>query len=97
MIETPPPIEYAMNRLEGLRFFLERSNFGRTISVMIATRANEDTGEIGLASSIQFQMTKENEAYRPEAPLRLTLAEAQQLMDELWHCGVRPSDVVVAD
>lgn len=40
---------------------------------------------------VEFKPPADEGAYIP-APLRLTSGEAQQLIDELWRCGLRPTE-----
>ena len=91
-IEPAPPLEYPIGRLRRLKFFLERVDFGRTIALRMATQADPDTGKVAVATSVRFEVIDEFEAAPSPDPLRLSLDSAQQLMDELWHCGVRPSE-----
>ncbi len=46
--------------------------------------------QLAVATNITFQVT-EDHAVREQPLIDLPLEEAQQLMDELYHCGVRPS------
>lgn len=38
------------------------------------------------------ELTPENEGHEQPATLSLQQDEAQQLMDDLWRCGLRPSE-----
>lgn len=81
-------------------FFLERANYGRGISLNMAIRlpdgiAYGDTGAPllrSVASGITFKEV-EPDYVLPESPfLSLSRTDAQTLMDELWRCGLRPSE-----
>lgn len=76
--------------IRGLRFFCERSQFGRVISLHAATVPRG--GRISVMKSVVFEEIGEDEAADGPAPLVLDTTDAQQLMDELWHCGLRPSE-----
>lgn len=91
-MESSPPLEYPIDRLRNLRFFLERVDFGRTIAMRIGTSPDEQTGKMAVATSLRFETIDEVNRMPDPAPLRLNLTSAQQLMDELWHCGLRPSE-----
>lgn len=43
-----------------------------------------------VVTSMTMETIKEGHCY--DHPVRLDKKEAQLLMDDLWHCGVRPSD-----
>ena len=77
--------------VRGLRFSLERRNFGRQIDVRMFM-PHED-GSTDVAYALNFQRIKEFEtADVAEVPLTLNDRQAQELMDELWQCGLRPSE-----
>lgn len=82
-----------MNRpTKGLRFNLERRNFGRQIDVQMFVP--RDDGSTDVATLVTFQHVKIHEAVEDVGSVPLTLGErqAQELMDELWRCGLRPSE-----
>ncbi len=41
---------------------------------------------------VMFTPTPTEQAYAPKATLTLEREQAQQLMDSLWDCGLRPSE-----
>ena len=43
-----------------------------------------------IVTNMTMETAKEGYCY--DHPVRLDNKEAQLLMDDLWHCGVRPSD-----
>lgn len=43
-----------------------------------------------VAKPLEFEVVKEG--HRIEPTIRITTREAQQLMDDLWQCGLRPSE-----
>lgn len=47
-------------------------------------------GHCGFGKSVQFVEVPEGEVIEPT--LRFTYREAQVLMDDLWQCGLRPSE-----
>lgn len=75
---------------DSLRFHLERAQFGRRIHLHLATRV-DDGGQMAEAQQISFRAIEANEVSGPPL-LVLDLDQAQQLMDEMWNCGVRPTE-----
>lgn len=85
-------------------FFLERANFGRGININMAIRLPDGyaagdrvTGDQVLkhriATGITFtEIDDPDLAPLGEAFLSLSMTDAQALMDELWRCGLRPSE-----
>lgn len=70
-------------------FHAQRRMFENAIALAIATR--DDHGRISVAEPIMFRAIAEG-AYIEPASLALSLDDAQALMDELWHVGLRPSE-----
>jgi hypothetical protein len=52
----------------------------------------EDTSGSRKAVGVAVQFREIDEDERLEPTLRLTLAMGQKLMDDLWRCGLRPSE-----
>lgn len=89
-------------------FFLERYNFGRSISVNMSLHLPDGfcEGDIvggqtlkrSVATGITyteldpFASAADRSVVPAEPLLTLTMADAQSLMDGLWHCGLRPSE-----
>jgi hypothetical protein len=48
-------------------------------------------GKLGIAKPLTYREVEKG-AYMGDPTLRLCTGEAQQLMDELWRCGLRPSE-----
>ena len=46
---------------------------------------------LGVVSNIELQ-TREDDCYEPDPMCKLNPNAAQVLMDDLWDCGVRPSE-----
>ena len=69
------------------RFHAQRSLFQPGISLHMAALGDK---HLSVATNITFQKIEEGAAY--ENPMVvLGIEDAQQLMDELYHVGVRPS------
>jgi hypothetical protein len=64
--------------------------FSRSIAIHLYER--KMNGELGLLSGLQFTTVKESEAIQPQEQITLPLETAQELMDSLWQCGLRPSE-----
>lgn len=59
-------------------------------SIALYLGIKNEIGSISIAEQIMF---KESPTYMVSEPcLRMRLEEAQRLMDELWDCGLRPSE-----
>jgi hypothetical protein len=80
-----------MSRLmKGLRFNAERRNYGRWVDVHLYVPL--ESGVTQVATSINFTHVDAGSTEPEEAPLTLTPQQAQELMDALWHCGLRPTE-----
>ncbi len=74
------------------RIFLERAPWGRGISLHIA-RETSQRGKVALMEPVQFRVVDEDETAIQSPPaLQLSITDAQRLIDELWHCGIRPTE-----
>lgn len=72
-------------------FHLDRMFAGLCIAMHIG-RKNPD-GSIDRVTNLTLEKHDPNTAIRYESPaLELTEADAQNLIDELWHLGVRPTE-----
>ena len=71
-----------------LEAFAQRTNWGRDIEIAIV--GNRDDGNVDLARPLVFERQEIGLTYEPTMKLRPDAA--QQLMDELWRCGLRPSE-----
>lgn len=70
--------------------FAERQVWSNEIAIHIGTRSPEG-GPIHVLRPGVFQEARDGEL-RGAPALRLELKDAQRLMDELWNCGLRPSE-----
>lgn len=61
------------------------------VEFLIMQRIWGETRRYAVAEPVTMR-TLEEGAYLTEPTLRLTEAAAQQLMDNLWQCGLRPSE-----
>lgn len=76
--------------MKRLKFFAERANWGRRIDIRFGELF--DGRVISEAIAITMKSLPEDEAFAPEPALSLDLNGAQNLMDELWNAGVRPTE-----
>jgi len=72
----------------GFRFFAERVNFGRFISLHMVGEF-QSLGKRCVAQPVVMQDVKDDEMTPPM--LQLHYESAQSLMDELWNVGFRPT------
>lgn len=77
------------------RFFAQRAMVRDAIDLHIVARPDGPGGQRLIATAIQFEPVSADQPvaqdYVPPT-LSLSADEAQQLVDELWLCGVRPSE-----
>ena len=95
---VPPRSGFGSNELLDLNFKgremktevrAERLHYTNNIDLVVAQRS--DDGTVAVALPLVFQRL-EIGAYVGEPTIRLELESAQLLMDELWRCGLRPSE-----
>jgi len=71
-----------------IEVFAERRHWGGRIDLMFVKR---ERGSSSCAAPLQFQPIEEGDV--PDEPtVRLHNDQAQALMDELWRCGLRPTE-----
>lgn len=73
----------------GLKIYARREPWNDGIGIHLVQHRGD--GMKFAASLIQFDKLEPGQAV-DEPPLRLRQEEAQRLMDELWNCGIRPSE-----
>lgn len=74
--------------MKNTRIFLERVNFGSAVNMHMAVEADNGTWDV--AQPVVFTASDIGaELHRPMLKLRPN--QAQQLMDELWTVGFRPT------
>lgn len=71
----------------AIEFRVERSGYMLRSNVWIV---NRDTHSLGVAAPVVFHETARNEV--PEPTLSISDNEAQQMIDELWRAGFRPTE-----
>lgn len=77
-----------MNR-DRMLFRASRNLWGNTIDVGIGAKGHD--GKVSIAVSMSLVTLEANEL-APDPVLRLAPTEAQELIDELWSVGMRPSE-----
>ena len=73
--------------MSRINFYIDRQPWGRGVSISMAV---ERGSAFSVAQPVVFD-DKESGGFSPPF-VELKLDEAQQLMDELWHCGLRPTE-----
>lgn len=80
--------------MNNLKFHISRNSIFET-SLGLHFWGRTGDGKLILAEPILFKVQEDLSAtvgmYRPPE-LPMTIEQAQQLMDELWHVGLRPSE-----
>ncbi len=72
------------------RFHIDRRDFGRKIEVQMYVPLAD--GATDVVTMFTIERLKNGEGSFTEAPLTLTDAQAQELMDGLWQVGIRPTE-----
>jgi hypothetical protein len=78
------------DQMRRLDFHAERAPYDRFVRLYLAESEQPD-GSRMVATSVKFERIEPG-LIAPPAPLELSQDEAQRLMDELWHVGLRPSE-----
>lgn len=68
-------------------FQATRAPWNAAIELHMAVRSGE---VLSVAQPVVMKTEAEGQIYAPF--MRLDFTAAQQLMDELWHCGLRPTE-----
>lgn len=79
-----------MFNVDKLHFFLKKQFFSEMIEVHIG-KASSQQNKWDVAHCLLFTAMPEGAAY-VEPTFTLSNKDAQQLMDNLWDCGIRPSE-----
>ncbi len=77
------------------KFYARRGIFGDVIELVMYQRTthSDDVVKLAVAQPVEFKTRDENTApYEPAPMLSLQVEDAQRLMDELWHVGLRPTE-----
>lgn len=75
--------------LSGAGISVERTPFGNKIEVLLTWKSA--SGVFSVAEPITFKELAENE-YPSHPSLTISQQSAQDLMDQLWRCGLRPTE-----
>lgn len=73
--------------MQGIRFYAERQPWGNGIALHMSKSQGE---RFDVAQPVVLQKTEPDTITDPF--LRIDIRAAQQLMDELWQCGLRPTE-----
>lgn len=65
-----------------------REEWARGVSLYL----RQETQGMGMCVAQPLELKEAHEAMVYDPFIRLGISEAQQLMDELWQCGLRPSE-----
>jgi hypothetical protein len=78
--------------MKGMKFFCERVQFGRGVRIYLEQETGNDT--VARAGPVRLAVFPASyaETVQVDPLMEVDLTSAQQLMDELWHCGLRPSE-----
>jgi hypothetical protein len=76
--------------LRNFNVHAENNFYANAIAIHIYERLQN--GDISLLSGLQFTTHHEGDFVEPKEAIQLPRETAQQLMDALWQCGLRPSE-----
>lgn len=76
--------------MRNFRVHAENRFYSDAIAIHLYERLSND--EVSLLSRLEFTTQKANEIVEPQEALILPREVAQQLVDALWQCGLRPSE-----
>lgn len=76
-----------------LRFFIERSFVQNGFKLSICDRSFTTQGRIAVCEPWVFKQVEEHALTSDPSCADFDLESAQQLMDELWKCGIRPHEI----
>lgn len=78
--------------LDDIQIRAERELWGRSIELLVFSE-NKDGSRISIARPQDLVLQElESGHHATQATLTLTQKHAQALMDNLWNCGLRPSE-----
>ena len=72
-----------------LHFRAERRYWDDSVAIYLLDKSLSD--RIGVVTDYIFTAIEHGQMM-PETPLRVEYTAAQELMDSLWECGLRPSE-----
>jgi hypothetical protein len=72
------------------RIHAERELYSGGVSIHLMDEGNQ--GQLFVAQPVVMKAEEEAYARRLDPMVTLPMALAQQLMDELWNCGLRPTE-----
>ena len=75
--------------MNNINIHAQREIWNNDIAVYISRRSYNRV--LSIAQPLVFVETEDYTSYKAPA-IRLQLEEAQLLIDELWNCGLRPSE-----
>jgi hypothetical protein len=76
--------------MQPFEFYASRADYGRFVSVYM--RVVSPGGETArYVNALALSDPQPLDAFVSEPTFQLDQRSAQRLMDELWHCGVRPA------
>lgn len=79
----------ACNEGEGMKLRASLASFSRSVELFLYDDPRSP-GKIRMATGLIFEDVEQGMFTPPTT--RLDLSEAQELMDDLWQCGLRPSE-----
>ena len=77
-----------------IEFFAELRQFGRRIDLHMVVPSRGEGDPAYMARNVTFTAMAEDEQTTAfvDPPLSFSIRSAQSLMDQLWKCGLRPSE-----
>lgn len=82
-----------MNIMHKTDFYCELRNFGRSVAINAAFDDKDGSPVVAMPATFQKISEADLDGVVARPPLlEVGMRGAQKLMDELWRCGLRPSE-----
>lgn len=70
----------------------DRLNYGRRVALWFAHEKNADGDMLAARMVFDHELNLDNFGQTVQPTTELSMTEAQQLIDQLWNCGLRPTE-----
>lgn len=77
-------------RAHAVRAHAEPKWYSNSIALYFYEKAQD--GKVSYVSNLVMTTAEEGQAFEPSNALTIPRETAQELMDSLWQCGLRPSE-----
>ena len=81
-----------LERIGKVHFRCKRELWRNDIDVALWVEHGDGSGRFSVGQPVALVAHEPNAFVDGDPTMRLSTTAAQRLMDELWHCGLRPSE-----